>query len=107
MSDTQAAPWSDKRRLMWRVQFAALVITITGGLLAGLGYMLTRASVADLNLKADKTEIQRLDGRLDTLGSLTNNVRDNLIVLMTKQKADPVPLPVAPLTQPVLPAVRP
>lgn len=107
MADSDKAPWTDKRKLMWRIQFASYVLAIAGGLLAGLGYLWTRASVADLALKADKTEIQRLDGRLDGLGALTNNVRDNLIVLMTNSNADPVPLPVAPLTQPLQPPVTP
>ena len=99
---TDDRPWTSKRRLLWRVQFAGCVIAIAGGVIASLGYLLTRASVADLEAKADKTEITRLDSRLDTLGTLTNNVRDNLIVLMGRQKAEPVPLPVMPLTQPLV-----
>lgn len=108
---TDDRTWTPGKRLMWRFQFAALVIAVVSGLLAGLGYLMTRASVDSVaaldEKKADKAEIQRLDNRVDSLNSLTHNVRDNLIVLMAKQKAEPVPLPVAPLTQPLAPAVRP
>lgn len=112
MSD-DSPEWSARRRVLWRVQFAGGVLAIAAVLLTGSYYLWSRASVDDVKKldekKADKTEIQRLDGRVDSLGALTGNVRDNLIILMSKQGAKPVSLPpaVEPMVKPLAPGVQP
>ena len=98
---TQDREWTSRQRLQWRVAFAATVLTAGAIVVSLFGYLWTRASDADLALKADRAEISRLDARIDTLGALVGNIRDNLLVLMVKMKADPISPPVQPIVAPV------
>ena len=89
--------FSLSERTFWWVRFWTAVIVVAGMGLAGARWGLTRASLDDVALKEDKTfaaeQRSKIEAKVDAQGSVIGNVRDNLIVIMSRQGLQPVPLP--------------
>lgn len=114
MSDADRDWTPNQRRAFW-VKLISMTIPLAGAMttcaLAGGKWVYTRAStdaIAKLDAtKEDKqiatSERRRIETKVDGQTQLIGNVRDNLIILMERQRAQPKPLPPA-LPDPVLPA---
>lgn len=92
--------WNDRRRVGWWVKILSLSAMLTASAL-GLGkWIYTRASIDDIAIleakKQDRTEAAKQDRRLDNIQSTVGNVRDNVILLLDRQRIKPVKLQVEP-----------
>jgi len=90
---------------MWWLKLAGVVLPLTivmTGSVIGFGkWLYTRASTEDIALldqrKEDKETASRerakLERKIDASFSMVRNIRDNVIMLMTKERLKPKPLP--------------
>lgn len=114
MSDGKVE-FSMSERTFWWLRFLMAVVAVSGMALAGAKWGVTRASIEDIeatkvsirtldSLKMDKIEAMEAHRELDTKvhehAQVLGNVRDNLLIMMERQRLQPKPLPDA------LPAYR-
>lgn len=108
MTNNGDSVWDSFKKLHWWVLLLTLASLLAGAAL-GLGkWVYTRASTDEVAavsakivsveaIKEDKTnattERAKLDAKIDEQSQVLGNVRDNLIVIMERQRLQPVPLP--------------
>ena len=84
-------------RIFWWARFWVAVLAVAGFGLAVGQWVMTRASVdyvdnAIIPLET-KLNVEKIDQKIEGQQRVLGNVRDNLIILMDRQKAIPKPLP--------------
>ena len=109
MSDSgDKAAFSMSERAFWWIRFWTAVVVVAGMALAGAQWGLTRVSQEDLDeldaRKEDRISAKeargRIEHRIDQQTQVVGNVRDNLIILMERNRLQPKPLPDALSEQP-------
>lgn len=102
MTDTSDAKvYNMSERAFWWIRFWTAVIVVAGMALAGVQWGLTRASMDDIaaldrrkeNREDAKAERAKIEKRIDQQTNVVGNVRDNLIIMMERQRLQPKPLP--------------
>lgn len=98
MSDDEPR-YTISERAFWWFRFWGAVIVVAGAGLAGVQWGLTRASKDDVAAVAKAVELKedRVTAQAEraAIRGVVSNVRDNVIILMERQRLEPKPLPPA------------
>lgn len=98
---TEDRDWPKTQRMSWWIKTVGIAAAMATTSLAVHKWILTRASVEYVDQRIETLEPRanarsvesRLEKKIDAHSEVLGNVRDNLIILMDRQRIEPKPMP--------------